>query len=67
MSFKVEKCISLKINLNLLQDLLQESEEMLRDSIRMLLYEPKETPEGKLMHTMMQELKYLQTDKKMLK
>lgn len=39
---------------------------MLRESIRMLLYEPKQTPEGKLCQSMLQELKYLQTDIKML-
>ncbi|KAM7343123.1 uncharacterized protein ACRADG_010265 [Cochliomyia hominivorax] len=52
---------------NELQQLLQESEGMLRESIRMLLYEPKETPEGKLLLSMMHELQYLQTDIKMLK
>ncbi|XP_065368686.1 SET domain-containing protein SmydA-8-like [Calliphora vicina] len=56
-----------ELNKKDLRDLLLESDVMLRDSIHMLLYEPKETPEGKLLHSMMQELKYLQTDIKMLK
>ncbi|XP_073812483.1 SET domain-containing protein SmydA-8-like [Musca autumnalis] len=49
-----------------LKELLHEVEQMFRDAIRMLLYEPKDTPEGNLLQTMLQELKYLQTDIKML-
>ncbi|XP_075166931.1 uncharacterized protein LOC142239052 [Haematobia irritans] len=49
-----------------LKQLLIETEDMLREAIRMLLYEPKDTPEGNLLQTMLQELKYLQTDIKML-
>ncbi|XP_005188644.2 uncharacterized protein LOC101899433 [Musca domestica] len=47
-------------------ELLHEVEQMFREAIRMLLYEPKDTPEGNLLQTMLQELKYLQTDIKML-
>ncbi|XP_037949613.1 SET domain-containing protein SmydA-8-like [Teleopsis dalmanni] len=50
-----------------LKELLQQSESMLRESIRMLLYEPVETPEGKLAKSMLKELKDLQNDMDMLK
>uniref|UniRef100_A0A1A9UZ37 SET domain-containing protein n=1 Tax=Glossina austeni TaxID=7395 RepID=A0A1A9UZ37_GLOAU len=50
-----------------LKEYLQEAEQTLRESIRLLLYEPKATPEARLTQNMFQELKYLQTDIKMLK
>ncbi|EDV98137.1 GH22837 [Drosophila grimshawi] len=51
------------------QDLLAElhqTEVMIRESLRMLLYEPISTPEGQLAHGMLRELKELQNDMKML-
>ncbi|XP_013099949.2 SET domain-containing protein SmydA-8 [Stomoxys calcitrans] len=55
-----------ELNKTHLKQLLIETEQMLREAVRMLLYEPKDTPEGNLLQTMLQELKYLQTDIKML-
>jgi len=39
---------------------------MLRESLRMLLFEPLSTPEGQLSRTMLRELKELQDDIKTL-
>lgn len=49
-----------------LQGYLRQCENMFKESIRMLLYEPQETPEGELMKSMMAELKDLKNDIKML-
>ncbi|XP_053965411.1 SET domain-containing protein SmydA-8 [Anastrepha ludens] len=49
-----------------LVELLKRVEMMLRESIRMLLYEPPETPEGQMTKGMLKELKDLQTDIKYL-
>ncbi|XP_017077826.1 uncharacterized protein LOC108112478 isoform X2 [Drosophila eugracilis] len=45
---------------------LQQVEVMLRESLRMLLFEPLATPEGQLSRTMLRELKELQDDIKNL-
>ncbi|XP_030376101.1 SET domain-containing protein SmydA-8 [Scaptodrosophila lebanonensis] len=45
---------------------LQRTEIMLRESLRMLLYEPIATPEGNLARCMLRELKELQEDMKLL-
>jgi len=45
---------------------LQQVEVMLRESLRMLLFEPLATPEGQLSRTMLRELKELQDDIKTL-
>lgn len=45
---------------------LKKSEEMLKESIRMLLYEPKNTPEGHLTISLLKELKDLQFNIKSL-
>ncbi|XP_068147750.1 SET domain-containing protein SmydA-8 [Drosophila tropicalis] len=45
---------------------LQQTEIMMRESLRMLLFEPLATPEGQLSRSMMRELKELQNDIKML-
>lgn len=39
---------------------------MLREAIRMLLYEPPDTPEGQMTKNMLKELKDLQNDIKYL-
>ena len=39
---------------------------MLREAIRMLLYEPPESAEGKLVKNMLKELKDLQNDMKLI-
>ena len=39
---------------------------MLREAIRMLLYEPQESPEGKLAKSMLKELKDLTNDMKLV-
>ncbi|XP_017465315.1 PREDICTED: protein msta [Rhagoletis zephyria] len=49
-----------------LVELLKRIEMMLRESIRMLIYEPPETPEGQMTKSMLKELKDLQNDIKYL-
>lgn len=39
---------------------------MLRESVRMLLYEPPETPEGQMTKSILKEIKDLQNDVKYL-
>lgn len=39
---------------------------MIREALRMLLFEPISAPEGQLAHGMLRELKELQNDMKML-
>lgn len=39
---------------------------MIREALRMLLFEPIATPEGQLARSMLRELKELQNDMKML-
>lgn len=51
----------------MLQELLQQAEAMLRESLGMLIYEPVNTPEGELTRSMMKELKDLQSDIKLVK
>ncbi|XP_004517861.1 protein msta [Ceratitis capitata] len=46
--------------------LLKHIEQMLREAIRMLLYEPPDTPEGQMTKNMLKELKDLQNDIKYL-
>lgn len=49
-----------------LVELLKRVELMLRESVRMLLYEPPETPEGQMTKCILKELKDLQNDVKYL-
>lgn len=49
-----------------LQNYLRQCEAMFKEAIRMLLYEPQQTPEGALMKSMMGELKDLKNDIQML-
>ncbi|XP_055840243.1 SET domain-containing protein SmydA-8 [Episyrphus balteatus] len=49
-----------------LLEILKQAETMLREAIRMLLYEPVNTPEGQLTKSMLKELRDLQNDMKML-
>lgn len=49
-----------------LQSYLKKCESMFKESIRMLLYEPPQTPEGELMKSMMGQLKDLKNDIQML-
>lgn len=49
-----------------LLEALKDAEIMLRESIRMLLYEPVDSPEGRLTKSMLKELKDLQNDMKIL-
>ncbi|XP_065369562.1 SET domain-containing protein SmydA-8-like [Calliphora vicina] len=49
-----------------LQRYLRQCEAMFKESIRMLLYEPPQTPEGELMKSMMGQLKDLKNDIQML-
>lgn len=49
-----------------MQGELQQTEIMMRESLRMLLYEPICTPEGHLARNMLRELKELQNDMKVL-
>lgn len=57
---------SLGLLVDSLQKLLQHAEAMLREAIRMLLYEPQDSPEGKLAKNMLKELKDLQNDMKLV-
>nr|XP_014102104.1 SET domain-containing protein SmydA-8 [Bactrocera oleae] len=49
-----------------LVELLKRVEMMLRESVRMLLYEPLETPEGQMTKSILKEIKDLQNDVKYL-
>lgn len=49
-----------------LQGYLRQCESMFKESIRMLLYEPPQTPEGELMKSIMGQLKDLKNDIQML-
>lgn len=46
---------------------MERVEVMLRESLRMLLFEPLATPEGQLTRSMLRELKELQDDIKNLR
>lgn len=48
------------------KELLKRVEMMLRESVRMLLYEPLETPEGQMTKSILKEIKDLQNDVKYL-
>lgn len=45
---------------------LDQTEVMMRESLRMLLFEPLATPEGQLSRNMLRELKELKDDIKLL-
>ncbi|KAM7342415.1 SET and MYND domain containing, arthropod-specific, member 6 [Cochliomyia hominivorax] len=55
-----------ELNEEELQNYLKKCEAMFKESIRMLLYEPPQTPEGELMKSMMGQLKDLKNDIQML-